>query len=555
MQSDLAPVTYWADVRASLLDDCASASRLDHVRKFDTQPSAHAILAGYATGPSSRHLAADGVFEQSGNYTDSFLASNHTAYQLEPDLLPAIGLGEYPPNGQGNSRVIGSTRQVVDREQTIHLKGIFGIPSRDAFADYITLFCISLGWTCYHCGMPAVVRCSLIKRNIPSEHYCFQVCRFAETVVCHACWEASEPAPYTSLAAYLQGGIEYRSALHYELGTLVKLLQSYTTSPRSLEKPPTGLMTGIRKMHSIYLAHGLPLATAAPAAPLPPFVLERDCHGEICSYKMDPSSRVRTYSKQWRESADALNCSAPAAQWAVFAVIAFDGYDRKTCALDSGTRPVSLLYSKYKKLNTKSLLTAAGRSMDSEQVPTHNPGINTTVASRITSDMIHFGSKTYLKSRHASACHALTPVVALWRSHSDGQVAWIRQAYAKGDTLACSLRRAFIGLAVLALASCCGDQVDTGLGTPYWTIGLLKGPDCLCVSCVRLVRTVACYVLGTYGYGTSRVESLAPYGAWIKAYLRCAPVDVSSSWKEVAEEIVAAWEQLRQSNACESCSQ
>jgi hypothetical protein len=267
---------------------------------------------------------------------------------------------------------------------------------------------------------------------------------------------------------------------------------------------------------------------------------------------MDATSRVRTYSEEWRKSATQLNCAVSAAQWGVFAVIAFDGYDRETCALDAGIRPVSLLYAKYKKLNTDSQLKDAGWSMESDEDPTRHSKLNHTVASRMASDMIHFGSKTYLKSQHAASCHALTPVVALWRSHSNGQVAWIRQAYASGDTLACSLDRAFNGLAVLALASCCGDQVDTGLATPYWTIGLLKGPDCLCVSCVRLVRTVACYVLGTYGYGTSRIESLGPYGAWIKAYLRCAPFDLSENWIIVAGKIITTWEDLQQARSYET---
>lgn len=537
--------TCWADVRSSLLAERHSKAGLGQLRDVDTRPSFHAIAAGYAAEADPRQLGVDGAFKQSGIRLDAFLASNHKAYLLEPDLIPFIGAGVYPLDREGNLRLIGRQHGAAKGRDLKRSEGIFGIPSSQEFADFTTLLCISLGWKCYHCGMPAVVRCKSIQQDAISNQACYQVFQCAETVVCPECWEAGSPAPNASLSTFLLAGIEYRSALHYELRSLTKLLSTYTTNSRECEASATGLFAGIKKMHSIYLENGLPLATAAPVAPLPPFVLERECQPDNCPHKMDTSSRVRTYSKEWQASAAALNCSASAAQWAVFAVLAFDGYDRQLCVLDAGVRPVSLLYSKYKKLNTQSLLRDAGWDMGTEQDPTIHSKINRTVDSRMASDMVHFGSKTYLRSRHAASCHALTPVVALWRSHSDGQIAWIRQAYANGDTLACSMPRAFKGLSVLALASCCGDQVDTGLGTPYWSIGRLKGPDCLCVSCVRLVRTIACYVLGTYGYGTSRVESLAPYGAWIKAYLDCAPANLDVGWKQVAWQIIASWEQLQ----------
>ncbi|KAF1729718.1 hypothetical protein CRV24_010256 [Beauveria bassiana] len=537
--------TCWADVRPSLLAEPHSKAGLSPLRDVDTRPSFHAIAAGYAAEADPRQLGAVGAFKQSGYRIDAFLASNHKAYLLEPDLIPSIGAGDYPPDDQGNFRLIGRQHSAAKGRALERSGGIFGIPSSQEFADFTTLLCISLGWACYHCGMPAVVRCKPIQQDaISKEETCYQVYRCAETVICPECWESGNLAPDASLSTFLLAGIEYRNALHYELRSLAELLSTYTTDPRVCEASATGLFAGIKKMHSIYLENGLPLATAAPVAPLPPFVLERDCHPDDCPYKMDTSSRVRTYSKEWQASAAALNCSASAAQWAVFAVLAFDGYDRQLCGLDAGVRPVSLLYSKYKKLNTHSLLREAGWDMEAEQDPTIHSNLNRTVLSRMASDMVHFGSKTYLRSRHAASCHALTPVVALWRSHSDGQIAWIRQAYANGDTLACSMPRAFHGLSVLALASCCGDQVDTGLGTPYWSIGRLKGPDCLCVSCVRLVRTIACYVLGTYGYGTSQIESLAPYGAWIKAYLECAPFDLDVGWKQVAWQLIESWEQL-----------
>jgi hypothetical protein len=547
MQDSDIHLTCWGDMRPSLLQESADIVGAGDYRVTDFRPSANAITTGYASGPSSRHLGAEGAFKESGIFVDNFLASNHKAYLLEPSQIPTIGEGEYPPTDQGHLRLVSSPRGAAKCKRTTLKRTIFGIPAADEFADYVTFFCISLGWTCNHCGMPAVVRCSPVWwDSLPEQQACYRVACFAETVVCHDCWEAGEVAPESSPTGYLLSGLEYRSALWHEMGTLIKALRSFAvSSPKACIAPPTGLMAGVRKTHSIYLKHGLPLATPAPASPLPPFVLERDCPGDVCPYKMDTTSRVRTYTEEWRQSATQLNCAASAAQLGVFAMIAFDGYDRETCALDAGIRPVSLLYAKYKKLNTASQLKDAGWKMESDEDPTRHSKLNRTVASRMASDLIHLGSKTYLKSQHAASCHALTPVVALWRVHNSGHVAWTRQAYASGDTMACSLDRAVVGLAVLGLASCCGDQVDTGLCTPYWTTGPLKGPDCLCACCVRLVRFVGCYVLGTYGYGSSRIESLGPYGAWIKAYLACAPFDLDENWRRVAEKIVVAWEDLQ----------